>query len=88
LANGILAIRSCSTLMQNCASASVRSVSNPTHLRKFALFIHIDGWGSVALGKTCHYCSRCEMIMVHRDELEKQLAHSLTQIAPEAVGNV
>ena len=27
------------------------------------------------------------MIMVHRDELEEQLAHSLTQIAPEAIGN-
>jgi len=59
----------------------------PTHLRKFALFIHVDGWGSIALGKTCRYCSRCEMIMVHRDELKEQLAHSLTQIAPEAIGN-
>ena len=58
-----------------------------THLRKFALFIHVEGWGSVALGKTCRYCSRREMIMVHRDELEEQLAHSLTQIAPEAIGN-
>jgi len=58
-----------------------------THLRKFALFIHIEKWGSIALGKTCRYCSRCEMIMVHRDELEEQLAHSLTQIAPEAIGN-
>ena len=61
--------------------------SQPTHLRKFALFIHVDRWGSIALGKTCRYCSRCELIMVHRDELEEQLAHSLTQIAPEAIGN-
>ncbi|HEY4931869.1 MAG TPA: hypothetical protein VII23_09880 [Terriglobales bacterium] len=59
----------------------------PTHLRKFALFIHVDGWGSIALGKTYRYCSRCELIMVHRDELEEQLAHSLTQIASEAIGN-
>jgi hypothetical protein len=58
-----------------------------THLRKFALFIHVDGWGAIALGKTCRYCSRCEMIMVHRDELEEQLTHSLTHIAPEVVGN-
>jgi len=61
--------------------------SQPTHLRKFALFIHVDRWGSIALGKTCRYCSRCELIMVHQDELEEQLAHSLTQIAPEAIGN-
>jgi hypothetical protein len=58
-----------------------------SHLRKFALFIHVDGWGAIALGKTCRYCSHCEMIMVHRDELEEQLAHSLTQMAPKAVGN-
>src|SRR3989304_4775621 len=57
-----------------------------THLRKFALLIHIDGWGAMALGKTCRYCSRCEMIMVHQDELEAQLAQSFSQIAPEGIG--
>ncbi len=48
----------------------------PTHLRKFALFIHVEGWGPLALGKTCRYCSPCELIIVHQDELEAQLAHS------------
>ena len=51
-----------------------------THLRKFALFIHIDEWGPMALGKTCRYCSRCELIMAH-------LEHSFSQIAPEVIGN-
>ena len=59
----------------------------PTHLRKFALFIHIDAWGPMALGKTCRYCSRCALIMAHQDELEAQLAHSFSQIAPEFIGN-
>lgn len=59
----------------------------PTHLRKFALFIHIDQWGPLVLGKTCRYCSRCELIMVHQDELEQQLAQSLSQLAPEMAGN-
>src|SRR5262245_50405225 len=58
-----------------------------THLRKFALFIHIDKWGPMALGKTCRYCSRCELIMAHQDELEAQLEHSFSQIAPEVIGN-
>ena len=58
-----------------------------THLRKFALFIHIDAWGPMALGKTCRYCSRCELIMAHQDELEAEMAHSLSQIAPEVIGN-
>jgi len=58
-----------------------------THLRKFALFLHIDAWGLMALGKTCRYCSRCELIMVHQDELEAELAHSFSRIAPEMIGN-
>jgi hypothetical protein len=57
-----------------------------THLRKFALFIHIDGWEPMALGKTCRYCSRCEIVMVHRKELEAELARGLRRMAPEAIG--
>jgi hypothetical protein len=57
-----------------------------THLRKFALFIHIDGWGPMVFGKTCRYCSRCEIVMVHRTELEAELARGLSQMAPEEIG--
>src|SRR5919106_4398207 len=58
-----------------------------THLRKFALFIHIDEWEPMALGKTCRYCSRCELIMMHQDELEAELAYSFSKFAPEVIGN-
>ena len=58
-----------------------------TDLRKFALFIHIEGWGPMALGKTCRYCARCDLIMVQRDELEEQVAHAVEEIAPEVVRN-
>jgi len=54
-----------------------------TYLRKFGLFIHIDEWGPMVLGKTCRYCSRCAMVMVQRAELEAELAHGLSQIAPQ-----
>ena len=57
-----------------------------THVRKFALFVHIDDWGPMALGKTCRYCSHCEMVMVHRVELEAELARGFSQLAPEAIG--
>ena len=59
----------------------------PTHLRKFALLIHIDEWGPMALGKTCRYCTRCELIIAHQDELEAQLAESFSSIAPDVIGN-
>ncbi|MEE4462284.1 hypothetical protein V2S84_09165 [Azotobacter chroococcum] len=40
----------------------------------------------MVLGKTCRYCSHCELIMAHQDELEAQLTHSFGQIAPEVIG--
>jgi hypothetical protein len=58
-----------------------------THLRKFALFIQIDEWGPMVLGKTCRYCSHCEMVMVQRAEIEAELAHGLNQLAPQVIGN-
>jgi hypothetical protein len=58
-----------------------------THSRKFALFIHIEGWGPLTLGKTCRYCSHCELIIAHQDEPEAQLAHSMSKLAPEVMGN-
>ena len=58
-----------------------------THPRKFALLIHIDAWGLLALGKTCRYCSRCELIMVHQDELEAELAQSFRRIAPDRIAS-
>jgi Zn-finger nucleic acid-binding protein len=60
---------------------------NVTHLRKFALFVHIDEWGPMALGKTCRYCSRCEMVMVQRAELEAELVRGVSQKAPQVIGN-
>lgn len=59
----------------------------PTHPRKFPLVIHIDKWGTMALGKTCRYCARCELITVHQDELEGELTHAMSQLAPEIIGN-
>jgi hypothetical protein len=58
-----------------------------TYTRKFALLIHIDGFGSIVLGKTCRYCSRCELIMAHQNELEGELALNLSRLAPGMIGN-
>lgn len=59
----------------------------PTHMRKFALLIHIDGWGLYALGKTCRYCTPCEFIVAHQDELETELVNFFEHHAPDVIGN-
>lgn len=59
----------------------------PMFLRKFALLIHIDDGGLMTLGKTCRYCAKCELIVVHQDELESELAYRFETLKPEIIGN-
>jgi hypothetical protein len=49
--------------------------------------IHVEDWQPIVLGKTCRYCSRCELIMAHQDELEAELAVAAERMAPDIVGN-
>lgn len=58
-----------------------------TSPRKFAFFIHIENFGPLVLGKTSKYCSACELIVVHQDELEAELANSFEQRNSEVIGN-
>ena len=58
-----------------------------TRLRKIPLVIHVDPMNPIALNKTCRYCDVCDLLIVHQDELEIQLAHLFATRAPELVGN-
>ena len=58
-----------------------------THPRKFPLFIHVTDWGPLVMGKTCKYCSRCELIVAHQHELEAEMAFAFSQLAPAMIGN-
>jgi hypothetical protein len=58
-----------------------------TYPRKFPLLIHVDPDELRVLGKTCKYCSRCEFIICHQDELEAELAGHFGRTRPEVVGN-
>ena len=61
--------------------------SRATYLRKFPLLIHVDRYGPFVLGKTCRYCSRCEFIIAHQDELESTLAEIFAEREPTAIGH-
>jgi hypothetical protein len=59
-----------------------------THMRKFALLILIEKAGLLTLGKTCRYCTLCELIIAHKDELEDELVYTFENRAmPEVIGN-
>lgn len=61
----------------------------PTYPRKFPLLIYVKQAesGPLVLGKTCKYCSKCEFIIVHQDELESTLAAAFAEREPAALGN-
>lgn len=58
-----------------------------TRLRKFVLFVYIEGSDPMALGKTCRFCTRCELIIAHQDELEHELVLALETRDPGVIGN-
>lgn len=59
----------------------------PTRARKFALLIHVDPENLIALGKTCRFCPKCELIIAHQDEIESLLAAMFQQRDPSVIGN-
>lgn len=58
-----------------------------TRIRKVPLVIHVDPRNPVALNKSCRYCDVCDLLIVHQDELEAQLAYLFLARAPELIGN-
>lgn len=58
-----------------------------THPRKFAFLIHVDDWGPMVQGKTAKFCSACELIVVHQDELEAELVLAFEKLDPLLIGN-
>ncbi len=59
----------------------------PTRARKFALLIHVDPENLIALGKTCRFCPKCELIIAHQAELENLLVAMFEQRDPSVIGN-
>ncbi len=57
------------------------------NMRKFALFVHVDGWGPLSLRKTSRYCPQCELIIVRQKDLEEELCIFFDQHSPELIGN-
>jgi hypothetical protein len=58
-----------------------------TLLRKLPLVIHVDPINPVAINKSCRYCSACDLLIAHQDEVEHELAALFAKRAPELVGN-
>ncbi len=60
-----------------------------TNVRRFPLAIHIeaDPIQLFILNKTCRYCTRCELIIAKKSDVESLLAAAFERRRPEIVGN-
>jgi hypothetical protein len=58
-----------------------------TGQRKLPLLIHVDPHHLIALNYTHRYCSRCDMLIGHKDQIEQYLAQLFLEIDPGRIGN-
>ena len=58
-----------------------------TRSRKFSLVVNVNPKHTVIVDKICRFCNACDLLIVHQDQLEEQLATEFMTINPEVIGN-
>ena len=58
-----------------------------TRVRKFPLVIHIEPAQMFVLNKTCRYCTRCDLIIARKSEVEALMTACFEYRNPEIIGN-
>jgi hypothetical protein len=61
--------------------------SRKTLIRKVPLVVSVLPDRFATINKHCRYCSSCDILIAHQDELEHMLAVTFDKHAPEVVGN-
>ncbi len=67
--------------------SSCPNCGTKTGQRKLPLLIHVDPQHLIALNYTNRYCSRCNILIGHKHEIEYHLTEMFKRIDPEVVGN-
>ena len=55
--------------------------------KKLPLVISVKDWEPVSINKTCRFCSHCELLVAHKDEIENILVQLFEQLNPDVIGN-
>lgn len=58
-----------------------------TGQKKLPLLIWVDPHYPVSLNYTCRYCSTCDLLIAHQNEIEGNLTRLFEKQAPEVIGN-
>ena len=72
---------------QDARFTSCPECRGKTKQKKLPLAIHVDDAGMVILNKTCRFCPGCDLLIIHQDEIEAQLAAIFAERVPGATDN-
>jgi hypothetical protein len=67
--------------------SSCPDCGHKTGQRKIPLLIHVQPSHTIALNYTCRYCSDCDKLIGHKEELEHILTSLFLQNDPSVIGN-
>lgn len=72
---------------QDAAFTKCPKCQTKTKIRKFPLVIHIYPQQLFLLNKKCRYCTRCDLIIAGKSELESLMATAFERLNPQIIGN-
>jgi hypothetical protein len=72
---------------EDAAFTKCPKCDSKTKIRKFPLVIHIDPQQLFLLNKQCRYCTRCDLIIARKSELESLIATAFEKLNPQIRGN-
>ena len=72
---------------EDAAFTKCPKCESETRIRRFPLVIHIDPQQLFLLNKQCRYCTRCDLIIARKSEVESLMAAAFEQSKPQIIGN-
>jgi len=72
---------------QDAAFTKRPKCESKTRIRRFPLVIHIDPQQLFLLNKQCRYCTRCDLIIARKSEVESLMAAPFEQCKPQIIGS-
>lgn len=71
----------------DCAFTKCPKCETKTKIRKFSLVINIEPQQLFLLNKQCKYCTKCDLIIVKKQEIESLMTASMIKENPQIIGN-
>ena len=72
---------------EDCAFTKCPKCDKRTFLRKFPLVIHVEPKQFLILNKECKYCTKCDLIITKKSQVEALMCGALENITPSIIGN-